>query len=320
MQSKEDAIKAQGQYVLRNTNLGFLEDRYEGKVRDTYRGKKLRYLITTDRISCFDVVLGAVPFKGQVLNQLAEFWFDKTADLVENHVVACPDPNVMAVREVEILPIEVVLRAYLAGSAWRDYEAGRPISGITLPKGMRKHQRLEQVVVTPSTKAERGLHDEPISESALLERELVSPEIWEEVKEKALKLFSFATEEVASRGLLLVDTKYEFGLLDGKVVLADEIHTLDSSRYWVEDSYSERFHSGQDPQMLDKEPVRQWLIARGFMGQGEPPALPEEYISELSLHYMSAFEKISGQSFLPIVGDSESRIANNIREFEEAFS
>lgn len=318
MQSRKEAVLKQAPYVLTGTEFDFLQDRYEGKVRDSYRGKKHRYLITTDRISCFDVVLGAVPFKGQVLNQLASYWFEQTKDIAENHIVSHPDPNVMVVKEVKILPIEVVIRGYVAGSAWRDYEAGKPVSGITLPSGMKAHQQLENPILTPATKAEKGDHDEPISEKEVLSRGFVEEKVWAEVSEKAFALFQFASAEVAKRGLLLVDTKYEFGLLDGKVVLADEIHTLDSSRYWVADTYPERFESGESPEMLDKEPVRQWLISNGYMGDGVPPNLTEEYVTELSLHYMSAYDRISGLTFEPVIGDALPRIANNLREYEEA--
>jgi len=310
------AIDSQFELPLRRTELDFLSGRYEGKVRDAYRGRKYRYLITTDRISCFDVVLGAVPFKGQVLNQMADYWFRKTEGIIENHLVACPDPNVMVVHHVDILPVEVVVRGYLAGSAWRDYQEGRAVSGIRLPNGLACYEKLSEPLITPSTKAPKGEHDEPISEIEIIQRGIVSEKVWEEVRTRALELFHYATHEVAKRGLLLVDTKYEFGLRDGRVVLADEVHTLDSSRYWVSATYESALSSNTSPEMLDKEPVRQWLIAQGFMGVGTPPHLPDEYVRELSLHYISAFERITGESFVPSVGDTEERIKAVLEEYE----
>ena len=311
-----EAIEMQVTSPLMGTNFQFLSGRYEGKVRDSYQGSRVRYLIATDRISCFDVILGAVPFKGQVLTQMAQYWFEQTAGFVENHLIACPDPNVMVVHDVDIIPIEVIVRAFLAGGGWRDYEAGRAISGVRLPSGLRRHEQLPEVVVTPSTKAPLGGHDEPISETEIVKRGLVSAEVWEEVRSRALELFRFASSEVAKRGLLLVDTKYEFGIKDGRVILADEVHTLDSSRYWIESSYEAALASGASPEMLDKEPVRQWLISQGFMGEGTPPELSEEYIRELSLHYISAFERITGNTFSPVLGDTSARIAAAIQAYE----
>ena len=313
-----EAIEMQVASPLTGTDFQFLSGRYEGKVRDSYEGSGVRYLITTDRISCFDVILGAVPFKGQVLTQMAQYWFEQTAGIIENHLIACPDPNVMVVHDVDIIPVEVVVRAFLAGSAWRDYEAGRVVSGVQLPVGLHRHERLPEVLITPSTKAPLGEHDEPISETEIVKRGLVSSVVWEEVRSRALELFRFASNEVAKRGLLLVDTKYEFGIKDGRVILADEVHTLDSSRYWVEASYEAALASDSSPEMLDKEPVRQWLISQGFMGEGAPPELSEEYIRELSLHYISAFERITGKTFTPVPGDTSARIAAAIQAYEAA--
>ncbi|MCI5064819.1 phosphoribosylaminoimidazolesuccinocarboxamide synthase [bacterium] len=320
MSERRTLIQSQMEYLLESTDLEFLSEKYEGKVRDSYRGKRCRYLVTTDRLSSFDVVLGAVPFKGQVLNTLAAHWFAETDHLVQNHLIDCPDPNVMAVRDLDIIPIEVVVRAYIAGSAWRDYEKGNPVSGVSLPAGLREFEKLPECIVTPSTKAEVGTHDEPISEAEILQRGLVSPELWDKVRENALQLFRFASEQVAPRGLLLVDTKYEFGLLSGEVVLADEIHTLDSSRYWEAESYDARLSRGEPPEMLDKEPVRRHLLSQGYFGDGPPPRLSPEFLVDLSEHYLHAFERISGKSISLISGDAGARIANNVREFEEAYS
>lgn len=277
-------------------------ERYEGKVRDSYTKGDKRILVATDRLSCFDVVVTAVPFKGQVLTQLAAWWFEKTKDILPNHVISLPDPNVMVVKQCEVLPIEVVVRAYLAGSAWRDYEGGRTISGVRLPPGLRRHAKLPEVILTPSTKAKKGSHDQPISEAEILSSRIVPESIWKQVKESALALFKRGSDEATKRGLILVDTKYEFGLLNGRVVLVDEIHTLDSSRFWVAESYPGRLSRDEPPEMLDKEPVRQWLLAQGYMGEGEIPAFTEEKIIELARHYTSSFERLVGEAFVPRVG------------------
>lgn len=311
---KDELIRAQLGAVLGATAFDSLGKRYEGKVRDVYDAGTHRYLITSDRISCFDVVLGTVPFKGQVLNQLAAFWFAKTEAVVENHVLDVPDPNMMVVRSCEILPIEVVVRGYLAGSAWRDYEKGDKVSGIAFPRGMRMSQRLETPVLTPSTKEAKGAHDLPISEAEIVERGIVAESIWHQVRELALELFRVGTEEAAKRDLLLVDTKYEFGLHKGKVILCDEIHTLDSSRYWVCTSYQQRFEAGEAPEMLDKETVRQWLISLGFMGHGTPPPLTDEKRVEIARHYINSYERITGETFNPVAGDAVKRIQGKLPE------
>lgn len=303
-----EALFQQLPYVLAETNLSFLSDRYCGKVRDTYRRGTERILVTTDRLSCFDRVVTTVPFKGQVLNQLAYFWFRATADIIANHVIAVPDPNVLVARECTIVPIEVVVRGYLAGSAWRDYSAGKTISGISLPPGMESGQKLQRPVLTPSTKEARGAHDLPISEQEILSGGLVSQEIWSEIRTAAFALFQRGTEIAERNGLLLVDTKYEFGLLDGKVILADEIHTLDSSRYWVASSYEGRLARGEPPEMLDKEPTRQWLLAQGFKGDGPIPHFSDEHRVAIAQHYISAYQRITGATFEAIPGAALERI------------
>lgn len=280
--------------ALEETNFPWLGERYVGKVRDSYVRGGTRVLIATDRLSAFDRIITTVPGKGQVLTQLAKYWFGRCSSIVEHHVIAVPDPCVMVGREVSIVPIEVVVRGYLAGSAWRDYAAGRPVSGITLPAGLREFQRLDSPIVTPSTKEAFGKHDLPISESEIVARKIVSAALWEEIRETALKLFQLGSRELEGRGLLFADTKYEFGLLDGRLVLADEIHTLDSSRFWVADSYESRVGAGGSPEMLDKEPIRRWLMDRGFKGDGPIPTIPDEYRMELVRHYTSSFSRITG--------------------------
>jgi len=311
--SKEELIRAQLPHVLKESHFDFIGAKSEGKVRDSYVVDKLRYLVTTDRLSCFDVFVAHIPFKGQVLNQLAVDWFKKTEDIVRNHLIEVPDPNVMIVNNCEIIPVEVVIRGYLAGSAWRDYQKGKDVSGHKLPAGMKMSQKFDTPLMTPSTKAVKGEHDMPISEDQIVSEGLVETKVWEEIREKALALFARGTEEAAKQGLILVDTKYEFGLNGEDLILADEIHTLDCSRYWRTASYQERFESGQPPEMLDKEPVRQWLLSKGYQGEGEAPPFPEDYIVEVAQHYINSFEEISGSKFEPVSGDTHARIEKNLK-------
>jgi phosphoribosylaminoimidazole-succinocarboxamide synthase len=301
--------------ALSETNYSWLGDVYRGKVRDSYVAGDTRVLIATDRLSAFDRVISTVPGKGQVLTRMAAYWFGRTKEIISNHLIGIPDPNVMVVKDVSIVPVEVIVRGYLAGSAWRDYEAGRLVSGHRLAPGMSQFEQFPTPLVTPCTKEAVGQHDMPISESELLARGLVSREHWEDIRATALKLFELGSREVASRGLLFADTKYEFGLLDGKVVLADEIHTLDSSRFWVKDSYEQSLSKGEPPEMLDKEPIRRWLIERGFMGEGQPPEIEKDYRLALRDHYVKSAERITGEAC--VLDDSEpvARIARNVREF-----
>jgi phosphoribosylaminoimidazole-succinocarboxamide synthase len=301
--------------ALTETNYSWLGEIYRGKVRDSYGVGNKRVLIATDRLSAFDRVISTVPGKGQVLTKMAAYWFNRTREIIANHLIGIPDPNVMVVKEVSIVPVEVIVRGYLAGSAWRDYEAGRLVSGHKIDPGMSQFEKFSAPLVTPCTKEAVGKHDLPISEAELLSRGLVGREHWEEIRTTALKLFELGSREVATRGLLFADTKYEFGLLDGKVVLADEIHTLDSSRFWVKDSYEQCLSNGEPPEMLDKEPIRRWLIDRGFMGEGQPPEIDDNYRLALRAHYVQSAERITGEVFS--LNDSEpvARIARNVREF-----
>ena len=294
-----------------NSNL----QKIEGKVRDCFVIGNKRLLIATDRLSAFDVVLTTIPFKGQVLTQMARHWFEKTTHIIPNHIISYPHPNVMLTQEAEILPIEVVVRGYLTGSAWRDYEAGKKVSGIELPGGMKKSQKFQTPLITPSTKEARGKHDIPISEQEIIDKKIVDPEIWKLTRTKALELFNFGTREAAKQGLILVDTKYEFGILknQNQLILADEIHTPDSSRYWISDSYQELFKKGEDPEMLDKEFVRRELISMGYMGEGNPPVLTDDFRVETSLRYIQAYEKVTGKKFEPSVGDIEKSILESIK-------
>lgn len=301
-------------FTLRETNLPTLGERYRGKVRDVYRKADQLVLITTDRLSAFDRVLTTIPFKGEVLNRLAQFWFEKTRHVVKNHVLDVPDPNITVGRRCEALPVEVVVRGYITGSLWRDYQKGTHTAyGMPFPTGLKKDQRFEQPIITPSTKAEQGAHDEPISEQEILAKGLVSPRDWARAREAALALFAEGQKWAASRGLILVDTKYEFGKQGDELYVIDEIHTPDSSRYWIADEYQARFDRGAEQKMLDKENIRQWLLDRGFQGHGQPPEIPDQVRVDLAKTYLAAYERITGQTLPLEVGDVGARIERNLR-------
>ena len=312
-------IQKQLQHTFDGIDLSGLGPKISGKVRDSYVVGDKRVLVTSDRLSAFDRVLTTIPFKGQLLNQMAAYWFSSTQHIVQNHIIYHPHPNVFIAQQAQILPIEVVIRGYLTGSAWRDYTAGKDISGINLPKGMRRSERFENPLITPSTKAEAGFHDEPISSEEIISKGIVEKKIWEEVCETALKLFAFGTKKAAEHGLILVDTKYEFGLVkqpngSQKLILADEIHTQDSSRYWLSDGYDQAFEQGQDPNMLDKEFVRRWLMEQGYMGEGTPPQFTDEFRVQTAEKYIAAFEQITGCSFYPKIGSVEAEIKEAVEQ------
>lgn len=279
--------------ILETTNFSGLGEKYEGKVRDVYsQGDKLT-IVVTDRLSCFDVVLTTVPYKGQILNQMATHWFKKSDFIIQNHLIDIPDPNVVIVKKCEVLPVEVIMRSYLTGSAWRDYQKGNKISGIELPPGLTEFSKLPEIIITPSTKAEIGVHDEPISEKDIVSTGIVSKKLWDEVRECSFALFQFGQKEAAKNGLILVDTKYEFGILNGKLLLVDEIHTSDSSRYWKAKTYENLVASGNEPEMLDKEPARRWLISQGYMGEGEAPFISDQIRLDFLNRYIEAYQCIS---------------------------
>ncbi|MDR1626928.1 MAG: phosphoribosylaminoimidazolesuccinocarboxamide synthase [Spirochaetia bacterium] len=268
-----------------------------GKVRDLVDLGDELLITVTDRISAFDRVLALIPSKGEILSRVSLWWFDATKDVCPNHTAAILSARTTVVRKAKIIPIEVVVRGYLAGSAWRDYSAGRAVSGLRLAPGMRQNQILGTPLITPCTKEASG-HDEPISEADIVGRGIASADLWGQVREKALALFRRGTQVAASRGLILVDTKYEFGLLPGGgLVLADELHTPDSSRYWYSAGYEESFRAGLQPRQLDKEHFRGWLIDRGFMGDGQPPPIPDSLRQEVSLRYIEAYKAIIGKNF-----------------------
>ncbi len=291
--------------VLKQTDFRFEGQKsvYHGKVRDVYNiNDDYMVMVATDRISAFDVVLPeGIPYKGQVLNQIAEFFLDSTKDIVPNWKVAVPDPMVTVGLCCEPLKVEVIVRGYIAGSAWRDYKAGaREICGVPLPDGLRENERLPHPILTPTTKADAG-HDENISRDEIIAQGIVEKDVYEQVEKYALALFERGSEIAAKRGLILVDTKYEFGLRDGKVILIDEIHTPDSSRYFYAEGYEERLAKGKEQRQLSKEFVRQWLISNGFMGKpGQTvPEMTPEYCMEVSQRYIELYEHITGMKFHP---------------------
>jgi phosphoribosylaminoimidazole-succinocarboxamide synthase len=310
--------------VLDDATLPELPNHYRGKVRDNYDlpdGRRI--IIATDRLSAFDLNIAAIPFKGQVLTQIARFWFDQTAELCPNHVIEYPDPNVLVCRRLDILPVEVVVRDYLAGttatSIWSMYKAGhREIYGIRFPDGLRENEKLPHTIITPTTKARDGEHDAPITADQILTQGLLTEAQWREVSERALALFARGRDIAARRGLILVDTKYEFGLdPSGRIVLGDEIHTPDSSRYWFAETYPRRFAAGEPPDSFDKDFLRRWVAARCDPYRDPIPPIPRDVIAETARIYIEAFETITGESFvlsppgMPVL----DRIRANLRRY-----
>jgi phosphoribosylaminoimidazole-succinocarboxamide synthase len=304
--------------TLDGTNFEGLGHRYEGKVRDNYTKDGRRTIVVTDRISAFDRVLGTLPYKGQVLNSLAAWWFDETARVVPNHVIDVPDPNVMVGIECEPLPVEYVVRAYITGvtstSIWTHYSKGtRVFCGHELPDGLKKHQKLPDPILTPSTKAEHGDHDVSVSREEILAMGRISEADFDEAAGYAMALFTHGQKVCADRGLILVDTKYEFGKTpEGQIVVIDEIHTPDSSRFWYANSYRTRFDAGEDPESFDKEYVRRWLAGKGYKGDGPVPTIPDEVRVEASRRYIQACDEIRGVAFEPDTSEPLERIAKNL--------
>lgn len=304
-------------HTLRETHLHALGTRYQGKVRDTYRRPDRLVLVTTDRISAFDHVLRqTIPFKGQVLNQVAAYFFEATEDVVPNHVLDVSDPNVTVATPCEPIPIEFVVRGYLAGHAWRVYrDGGRTLCGKSLPDGLKESSRLPKPVLTPATKAEEG-HDEDITRAEAINRGLIDAKTFDQLESWALGLFERGSELAREQGLLLVDTKYEFGRrADGQLVLIDEVHTPDSSRYYYADGYEERLQRGEPQQQLSKEFVREWLMDHGFQGkEGQTlPDLPNEFRVTVAERYIELYETITGHAFEPnLHPDPEARIRESI--------
>jgi phosphoribosylaminoimidazole-succinocarboxamide synthase len=292
-------LRAQLQHTLQQADLPGLGELYRGKVRDNYtRGDRI-VMITTDRVSAFDHVLGTIPFKGEVLSRLTRFWFDKVKDVAPTHLLDAPDPSVMVVKKAKPLPVEIIIRGYITGSLWRDYQSGKASAyGIAWPAGLKKDQPFDAPVITPSTKAEYGQHDEPISEADIVAKGLVAPELWKEAVAVARRLFARGQEWAKSRGLILVDTKYEMG------VVAEE----DGSAGRRAEAKPE-----QDPEMLDKENIRQWLIQEhGFSGHGKPPPLTDDVRVMLARKYVDLYERLTGERFESEVGSVSERIRRNL--------
>ncbi|MFN2298909.1 MAG: phosphoribosylaminoimidazolesuccinocarboxamide synthase [Anaerolineales bacterium] len=319
MVSQEQILAALPQ-ALDKTDLP-LSGRASGKVRDWYTLDESRMLfITTDRLSAFDRILARVPYKGQVLNQLSAWWFDITRDLIDNAMVMVPDPNAVVMRTVRRFPVEIVVRGYITGvtktALWYRYSLGeRSIYGYDFPDGMQKNQALPEPILTPTTKGEKGTHDERLTCAEVVERGLMEAAVWETVQQAALAVFRRGQEVAARAGLILVDTKYEMGLSpDGKVMLIDEVHTPDSSRFWKADSYEDRFQAGEEPDNFDKELVRLAYAEKGYRGDGEPPALPDELWAAASQRYISIFEMLTGLPFEPASYPAGERIAENLKK------
>ena len=307
-----NVIREQLPYTLDKFDASDLGKHFKGKVRENFHLDDEIIMVTTDRVSSFDHVLGTIPFKGQVLTEIANFWFDKTHNIAPNHIISSPDPQVLIARKAETLPVEVIVRGYITGSLWREYSKGiNGQYGFMLPDGLKMNQKFTEPILTPSTKAQYGLHDEPISRDAIVNG-LVKESVYSQAEEYAIQLFVAGQKWAADQGLILVDTKYEFGLVNGELIVIDEIHTPDSSRYWLADEYESRYEAGEKQNMLDKENIRQWLIEKGFSGEGTPPELTEEIRIFLAEQYIDLFEILTGKSFEPMVGDVKERILKNL--------
>ncbi|MGA2642592.1 MAG: phosphoribosylaminoimidazolesuccinocarboxamide synthase [Spirochaetia bacterium] len=276
-----------------------------GKVRDVVDMGTDLLICTTDRISAFDRVLTTIPCKGEILNTIALFWFRSTEDIIAHHVREEISARTIRAAKCRVIPVEVVVRGYLTGSAWRDYQNGARISGIELPTGLRFNHRFERPLLTPSTKEEKGVHDRPVSREEIIAGGIVEKALWERIEETSLALFRRGTEIAHRQGLILVDTKYEFGLHDGRLMLVDELHTPDSSRFWHADAWEQLYSQGAAQRELDKEYLRQWLLTRGWKGDGTPPQIPDEVRVQVALKYLEAWEIITGRGFTPRALDAQ---------------
>ena len=316
-----DIIASQIPNVLKGTHFDNLGNLYEGKVRDNYTRDHQRILVTSDRLSAFDRIIALIPFKGQVLTELTKFWFENTKDICPNYVEDYPDPNVIVGKECKPLKVEMVIRGYITGStttsAWYNYSNGvRNFCGNELPDGLVKNQQLPEPIITPTTKADHGEHDKNITPEEIVAQGLLTQEEWDTLSDYTRNLYARGVEVAAKQGVILVDTKYEFGrTADGEIVLIDEIHTPDSSRFWIADTYEERMANGEEPDNINKEFLRLWLAQQGFIGEGEVPAIPEEVIVATAQKYIQAYELITGQSFNATPGDTLERIQNNLTTY-----
>ncbi|PKL37150.1 phosphoribosylaminoimidazolesuccinocarboxamide synthase [Candidatus Peregrinibacteria bacterium HGW-Peregrinibacteria-1] len=316
-----DIIKSQLSHTLQSTDFPGLGKEYKGKVRDNYSKDGRRIIIVTDKLSAFDKNITTIPFKGQVLNQLAKFWFENTSDIIGNHVIEYPDPNVVVAKECTPLPVEMIVRGYITGvtstSAWTHYQKGvRNFCGNILPEGLKRDQKFEKPIVTPSTKAAHGDHDESVSGQELIERQLLTADEFNHLSNISLALYQRGVEITAKQGIILVDTKYEFGKTSsGEIVLIDEIHTPDSSRFWFADEYAERFHKEEPQKKIDKEYLREWLAQNNFTGEGEVPEIPDDIKIETARRYIEAYELITGQNFNAESGNILERITKNLNKY-----
>jgi phosphoribosylaminoimidazole-succinocarboxamide synthase len=317
-------LNIQPSNILTDATIPELPRHYRGKVRDNYTlpsGK--RVVVASDRLSAFDHHITSVPFKGQALTQIAKFWFEKTSDICPNHVIDYPDPNVVVCKQLRMMMVEIVVRGYLAGttstSVLSIYKKGqRQMYGLTFPDGMRDNEKLPQAIITPTSKADHGAHDEPLTAERIVKENLLTKAQWDKVSDYALKLFARGQEIVAQHGLILVDTKYEFGFDEkGEIILADEIHTPDSSRYWLADSYPSRFAAGEKPDSLDKDFIRNWVVARCDPYKDKLPEIPQDVVLEAGEVYIKAFETVTGQKFeLPDLNvPTIERIRRNLRGY-----
>ncbi|MDO9027722.1 MAG: phosphoribosylaminoimidazolesuccinocarboxamide synthase [Candidatus Roizmanbacteria bacterium] len=307
--------------VLKTIDLP-LGKKLQGKVRDIYFKDKKRILITTDRQSAFDVILGCIPFKGAVLNQLSAFWFKKTKHIVDNHLLETPDPNVSVTKNCQPIQVEMIVRGYISGvtktSIWYSYERGeRMIYGLKFPDGLKKNQKLLEPVITPTTHPLVGAtgHDERLTREEIISKKIVSKKLYEQMEKVALALFKFGTKLCLSKGLILVDTKYEFGLYNNKLILIDEIHTPDSSRFWIAKTYQERLKKGLEPENFDKEFLRLWYVRRGYRGDGPPPPMAKELIVAVAQRYIGVYEKLTGKKFQAFDYPIEERIKKNLSSY-----
>ena len=316
-----EVIASQIPYILKGTNFANLGERYEGKVRDNYTQGARRILITSDRLSAFDRVIALIPFKGEVLNAITKFWFENTKDICPNYIESYPDPNVIVGKECKPIMLEMIVRGYITGStttsAWYNYEKGvRNFCGNALQEGLKKNQRLPFPIITPTTKAAHGEHDANVSGEEAIAMGLVTKEEWEQLSNYTLGLYARGVEVAARQGVILVDTKYEFGRdPEGKIVLIDEIHTPDSSRFWIAATYEEKMAIGQEPDNINKEFLRLWMANQGYRGEGEMPPIPQEVIVETALKYIQAFEMITGEAFKAEPGVVLTRIENNLKPY-----
>lgn len=304
--------------VLKTIDIPGLGEKHQGKVRDFYLVNNKRVLITTDRQSAFDVILGFIPYKGAVLNLLTQFWLENTKDIVPSHLISVPDSNVMIAKNCELIPIEMIVRGYITGvtntSLWTAYKNGeRVFCGNQLPEGLVKNQKLDQPLITPSTHGAPGTHDVNLSRQEIIDQKIVSEEIYSQMETAALALFDRGTKICQEKGLILVDTKYEFGLFDGQVTLIDEIHTPDSSRFWRLNSYQDRLNQGLEPENFDKEFIRLWYVDHGYSGEGEPPEMPLELAIAASQRYVESYEVITGNKFDVYQYPINQRIIDNIK-------